>query len=160
MSDSRSGGERRRLADPASSVSICPDGADVMADAGEAKSCGYRADTPGVISFSSVKMEPTVPTSICPMPRTRATSESTTLARDRGKCPLACGVTTRRRGIRYWRLASGCVRSSAGRVWLIEADAALQILEARIITHRVEERVDFDPLQNAFLFLVSPLKPE
>jgi hypothetical protein len=35
----------------------------------------------------------------------------------------------------------------------------LQVLEARIIAHGVKERVHFDPLQNAFLLLVGPLKP-
>ena len=36
----------------------------------------------------------------------------------------------------------------------------LQVLEARIIAHGVKKRVHFDPLQNAFLLLVGPLKPD
>jgi hypothetical protein len=43
---------------------------------------------------------------------------------------------------------------------LIEPDAVLQVLEARIIAHGVKKRVHFDPLQNAFLLLVGPLKPD
>jgi hypothetical protein len=42
---------------------------------------------------------------------------------------------------------------------LVKPDAALQVLEARVAANRVKERMDFDPLQYAFLLLIRPLEP-
>ena len=55
--------------------------------------------------------------------------------------------------------ARHCQLAGFGQPRLSQPDTAKQILKARIITDGIEERMHFEPLQNAFLSLIRSLKP-